>query len=179
MKHSIFEASEALQKWEGLVLKKTKTFHWFSCNSEVEATWTSLNGGPYRTSNNNAHNICSRSFNLKRLLKFIAQFHFFLFLTQKREHKFSVEQVYGTDVPVGWKDCAWSWKTPLIHLHRGDWYDHGCTYIFKHINPIQTRGRQILPTIAEVAKKIPSDTSMHRLFTLKENKILEVFPLLS
>ena len=44
MKQSIFEASEALQKWEG------RLFHWFSSNSEVEATWTSLIGWPHKTS---------------------------------------------------------------------------------------------------------------------------------
>ena len=40
-KHSVFEASEALQK---TILKKTKTryFHKYSCNSEVEITLISL-----------------------------------------------------------------------------------------------------------------------------------------
>ena len=43
--------SEALQKWEGMILKKTRLFRWFSHNSEVEATWTNLIGWPHRTSN--------------------------------------------------------------------------------------------------------------------------------
>ena len=51
MKQSIFEASEALQKSEGLILEKTRSFCWFSSNSEVEATWASLIGWPHKTSN--------------------------------------------------------------------------------------------------------------------------------
>ena len=47
MKQSIFEASEALQKWEGMILKKTRSF---SSNSEVEATWFCLIGWPHKTS---------------------------------------------------------------------------------------------------------------------------------
>ena len=43
MKQSIFEASEALQKWEGMILKKTWLFHQLSCNSEEATIWTSLN----------------------------------------------------------------------------------------------------------------------------------------
>ena len=50
MKQSIFEASEALQKWEGMILKKKRLFHWLSSNSEVEATWISLIGWPHKTS---------------------------------------------------------------------------------------------------------------------------------
>ena len=30
--------------------KKKRSFRWFSCNSEVEATWTSLIGWPHKTS---------------------------------------------------------------------------------------------------------------------------------
>ena len=51
MKQSIFKASEALQKWEGMSLKKTRSFQWFLSNSEVEATWASLIGWPHKTSN--------------------------------------------------------------------------------------------------------------------------------
>ena len=47
----IFEASEALQKWEGIILMKTRLFHWVSSNSEVEANWTSLFGWPHKTYN--------------------------------------------------------------------------------------------------------------------------------
>ena len=47
MKQSIFEASEALQKWEVMILKKTRSFRWFSSNCEVEATWAR----PHKTSN--------------------------------------------------------------------------------------------------------------------------------
>ena len=43
--------SEASQKWQGTISKKRRLFHWFSCNSEVEATWTSLIGWPHKTSN--------------------------------------------------------------------------------------------------------------------------------
>ena len=50
MKQSIFEASEALKKWEGMILKKTMSFRWFSSNSEVEATWASMIGWPHKTS---------------------------------------------------------------------------------------------------------------------------------
>ena len=50
MKQSIFEASEALQKWEGIILKKTRSFCWFSSNSEVEATWISFIGWPHKMS---------------------------------------------------------------------------------------------------------------------------------
>ena len=50
LKQSIFEASEALQKWEGMILKKTRSFRWFFGNSEVEATWASLIGWPHKTS---------------------------------------------------------------------------------------------------------------------------------
>ena len=45
MKQSIFEASEALQKWEGMILQETRLF-----NSEVEATWASLIGWTHKTS---------------------------------------------------------------------------------------------------------------------------------
>ncbi len=41
-KKSIFEASEALQKWEGMILKKTRLFRWVSSNSELEVAWASL-----------------------------------------------------------------------------------------------------------------------------------------
>ena len=41
LKQSIFEPSVALQKWEGMILKKR--------NSEVEATWASLIGWPNKT----------------------------------------------------------------------------------------------------------------------------------
>ena len=50
MKQSIFEASDALQKWEGIILKKTRLFCWFSSNSEVGATWASLISWPKHTS---------------------------------------------------------------------------------------------------------------------------------
>ena len=51
MKQSVFEASEALQKWERMILKKTRSFCWFSSNSEVEVTWASLIGWPHTMSN--------------------------------------------------------------------------------------------------------------------------------
>ena len=50
MKQSIFEASEALQKWEGMISKKRRSLCWFSRNSEVEATWISLIGWPHKMS---------------------------------------------------------------------------------------------------------------------------------
>ena len=42
--------SEAPQKWQGTILKKRRSFCWFSRNSEVEATWISLTGWPHKTS---------------------------------------------------------------------------------------------------------------------------------
>ena len=50
MKQSIFEASEALQKWEEMILKKKSSFHWLLCNSEEVTTWISLIDWPLRTS---------------------------------------------------------------------------------------------------------------------------------
>ena len=49
LKQSIFEASEALQKWDGMILKKTRLFRWFSSNSQVEATSASLNSWSNKT----------------------------------------------------------------------------------------------------------------------------------
>ena len=47
----MFEASEALQKTEGQNKIKTKFFHQYSSNSEVETSWISLVGwGPHKTS---------------------------------------------------------------------------------------------------------------------------------
>ena len=51
MKQSIFEVSEDLKQWEGKILKKRGSFHWFSGNSELETTWISLIGWPHKTSN--------------------------------------------------------------------------------------------------------------------------------
>ena len=48
MKQSIFEASEALQKWEGIILKKTRSFHQYSCNSEVGITSQAWSVDPTR-----------------------------------------------------------------------------------------------------------------------------------
>ena len=48
LKQLIFEAFKALQKWG--ILKKARSFCWFSSNSEVEAPWTSLIGWPHKTS---------------------------------------------------------------------------------------------------------------------------------
>ena len=39
------------KQWEGTISKKRRSFHWFSHNSELEATWTSLIGWPHKTSN--------------------------------------------------------------------------------------------------------------------------------
>ena len=50
MKQSIFEASEAVQKWERKILKKKRLFLWFSSNSKVETTWTSLISRPHKAS---------------------------------------------------------------------------------------------------------------------------------
>ena len=50
MKQSIFEASEAPKQWEGTISKKRRPFHWFSRNSELEATWISLIGWPHKMS---------------------------------------------------------------------------------------------------------------------------------
>ena len=50
MKQSIFETSEAPKQWEGTISKKRRSFHWFSRNSELEATWISLIGWPHKTS---------------------------------------------------------------------------------------------------------------------------------
>ena len=41
---------EALQKWEGMILKKTRSFFQLSCNSEEVTVWTSLIGWPHKTS---------------------------------------------------------------------------------------------------------------------------------
>ena len=43
----MFEASEALQKTEATKKLKTKSFHQYSWNSEVETTWISLIGRPH------------------------------------------------------------------------------------------------------------------------------------
>ena len=50
MKESIFEASEAPKQWEGTISKKRRLFHWFSRNSELEATWIILIWWPQKTS---------------------------------------------------------------------------------------------------------------------------------
>ena len=50
-KQSIFEASKALQKWEGMILMKRMSFCWFLRNSEVEASWISLIRWPHKGSN--------------------------------------------------------------------------------------------------------------------------------
>ena len=50
MKESIFEASEALQKMEGMKKTKSTSFHHYSWNSEVETTWISLIGWHHKTS---------------------------------------------------------------------------------------------------------------------------------
>ena len=42
--------SEAPKQWEGTISKKRRSFHWFSCNSELEVTWISLIGWPHKTS---------------------------------------------------------------------------------------------------------------------------------
>ena len=56
-KQSIFEASEALKQWEGTISKKRRLFHWFSRNSELEATWISLIGWPHKTSSIYVHKV--------------------------------------------------------------------------------------------------------------------------
>ena len=38
------------KQWEGTISKKRRSFHWFSRNSELEATWISLIGWPHKTS---------------------------------------------------------------------------------------------------------------------------------
>ena len=47
----MFEASEALQKMEGMKKIKSTSFHQYSWNSEVETTWISLIGWHHKTSN--------------------------------------------------------------------------------------------------------------------------------
>ena len=47
LKQSMFEASEALHKVDGI---KTTSFHQYSWNSEVETTWIRLIGWPHKTS---------------------------------------------------------------------------------------------------------------------------------
>jgi hypothetical protein len=42
--------SEALHQVEGTKKLKTMSFHQYSWNSEVETTWISLNGWPYKMS---------------------------------------------------------------------------------------------------------------------------------
>ena len=46
----MFEASEALQKMEGMKKIKSTLFHQYSWNSEVETTWISLIGCHHKTS---------------------------------------------------------------------------------------------------------------------------------
>ena len=46
----MFEASEALQKMEGMKKIKSTSFHQYSWNSEVETTWISLIGWHHKTS---------------------------------------------------------------------------------------------------------------------------------
>ena len=46
----MFEASEALQKMEGMKKIKSMLFHQYSWNSEVETTWISLIGWHHKTS---------------------------------------------------------------------------------------------------------------------------------
>ena len=50
-KQSTFETSEALQKPAGTKKTKSRLFHQYSWNSEVETTWISLILWPHRTSN--------------------------------------------------------------------------------------------------------------------------------
>ena len=47
----MFEASEALQKMEGMKKIKSTSFHQYSWNSEVETIWISLIGWHHKTSN--------------------------------------------------------------------------------------------------------------------------------
>ena len=47
----MFEASEALQKMDGMEKMKSMSFHPYSWNSEVETTWISLIGWHHKTSN--------------------------------------------------------------------------------------------------------------------------------
>ena len=46
----MFEASEALQKMEGMKKIKSTSFHQYSWNSEVETTWINLIGWHHKTS---------------------------------------------------------------------------------------------------------------------------------
>ena len=46
----MFEASEALQKMEGMKKIKSTSFHQYSWNSEVETTWINLIGWHHETS---------------------------------------------------------------------------------------------------------------------------------
>ena len=52
---SIFEASDqtasdAPKQWEETISKKRRSFHWFSRNSELEATWINLIGRTHKKS---------------------------------------------------------------------------------------------------------------------------------
>ena len=42
--------SEAPKQWEGTISKQWRSFHWFSLNSELEATWINLIGWPHKAS---------------------------------------------------------------------------------------------------------------------------------
>ena len=53
----MFEASEALQKMEGMKKIKSTSFHQYSWNSEVETTWISLIGWHHKTSNKYVANV--------------------------------------------------------------------------------------------------------------------------
>ena len=46
----LLEIVPSREQWEGTISKKRRLFHWFSRNSELEATWISLIGWPRKTS---------------------------------------------------------------------------------------------------------------------------------
>ena len=50
MTYFMFVLLRPPQKWEGTISKKRRSLRWFSRNSEVKATWTSLIGWPHKTS---------------------------------------------------------------------------------------------------------------------------------
>ena len=93
----MFEASEALQKMEGMKKIKSMSFHQYSWNSEVEATWISLIGWHHKTSSTYSTNneqlqwpksslfpsltvLSKNSYHLKLYLSFYVSGHLWQFI---------------------------------------------------------------------------------------------------
>ncbi len=81
-----------------MILKETRSFHWFLSNSEVEATWISLIGWPHKTSTTYVH--CT----LYNVILRIAR----NFLETRENIKISTHPFYH--INLDWFSWEWSKK---------------------------------------------------------------------